>query len=300
MTSCITLRDNLNKTLSAAMDASLILTSPLYRATQTAWYTFYPEYCQRIFFGSNFGLELQPTENLQPLSDRPCDSGSAIPYLETALPFIDWGCLSDKYPEKSEECKWNKWAVDQRVVTIKNRLRKEGVDHKIVILVSHGDFLTALTGKKFATGDYRIFQFGEETIDDAETGGNLVEWDETLYKNGGSGLSPPGDFGIEDLTFPELEEEEQKEVDRKFNWKYDGIQIRHESIANVSRALKAVEKVSGWFSKKNKNGLKINVAAAKIFAHDSLNYFDPVTQFLNPFANDLGRGDGRTFRGEWQ
>ena len=294
------LRQILEADMSPAMDSHLILTSPLRRATQTAWYTFYPEFQEHLSLGGKYGCEIRPTSRLQPITSHPCDTGMATNLLRQELPEIDWDSLALTWPNKTELDQWNKWAVDQRTVAVKNLLRAEGEHHSIITVISHYDFLLALTGKKFAPADYRVFEFSEDSYDDADTGGKLIEWAETEKPGGGMGLSPHGEFGIDELTFPTLSQEEQAEIDRKFELKNNCVKWRQESIQVVSKALDVVGVFGGWFIKKNVKNLKIDAIAAQFYSYEALNYVDEATEFLNPFADDLGRGNGRAYRGEWE
>lgn len=301
--SCNTLRQNLRHHMSPALDATLLLASPLRRSIQTALSVFGPEHHSNVTLRGDYGIEVRPTERLQPVAIGVGDIGSPLRMYEVEQPELNWGGLSVEWPSRDKELfRWNKWDVEERAISMRKRIHEEGDRHNIVIVVSHGDFLVALTGKKFAPADYRIFQFAEDAYEDAENGGKLVEWMDLTVSNGGLGRSPNGDFTIDDLDFPELEARDQAEMDAKFEQKAKYAKWRKESIHNVSEGLKMLNNCKEWYTKKNLKCLTINATKAQQLAIESLNDMDTLVDAFGSayiiLADEMGMGDRRAFRGE--
>jgi hypothetical protein len=74
---------------------------------------------------------------------------------------------------------------------------------KVIAVVSHSAFLrTAVTSRRFANADYRIFEFEDESTGHFR----LREWEETSQKGGGMGWSVKGVHGILDGDFDDEED----------------------------------------------------------------------------------------------
>ena len=121
---------------------------------------------------------------------KKCNTGSLISRLSEEFPEIDFSDVDPVYPDKTSAAGRTYFHTRSAVLS-----RAQSALHdlytrpeKLIIIVSHSQFLrTAVTGRWFGNGDYRIFDFCERRSDDETY--RLLEW-ETTNESGGLGLSP--------------------------------------------------------------------------------------------------------------
>ncbi|KAF2499309.1 phosphoglycerate mutase-like protein [Lophium mytilinum] len=200
------LRDVIKK-VPVASDVELIVVSPMVRTLQT----------MDIGLGwlIERGVEVIADAGWQENSDKPCDTGSPLkavadrfPRFATTLSTVD-----PLYPHKTTPSS-NPYAFTRLAVLARGQAclkalysRKE----KVIAVVSHSGFLrTAVSGRRYANADFRIFEFDEEAMEkekglglDGEGLFRLKEWKETEEKGGGMGKSEKGVFGVRKTDFPE-------------------------------------------------------------------------------------------------
>lgn len=121
------------------------------------------------------------------LYNKPCDTGRSIPELVKLFPDFDFSALDPIFPDKtsSEAAAYhcNKAAVLARGQAALKDLYNRWED--IVVVVSHSGFLrTAVAGRWFANGDYRVFDFESREGKGEEEPYRLVEWEMTRGKGG--------------------------------------------------------------------------------------------------------------------
>jgi hypothetical protein len=79
---------------------------------------------------------------------------------------------------------------------------------KVIAVVSHSAFLrTAVTHRRFANADFRIFDFENVIIEKGKERVELREWEKTSENGGGMGWSMKGVHGVLDGDFDDEEED---------------------------------------------------------------------------------------------
>jgi hypothetical protein len=64
---------------------------------------------------------------------------------------------------------------------------------------------TAVSGRRYANADFRVFEFDEEATKLKDGVFKLKEWKDTEEKGGGMGKSEKGNFPVLETDFPKEE-----------------------------------------------------------------------------------------------
>ena len=132
-------------------------------------------------------------------SDSPCDTGSDLKTIATEFPELDFSNVDPVFPEKSLETPYafTRSANLARGQACLARLHER--PDKVIAVVSHSGFLrTAISKRRYANADYRIF-----TLRKSKSGHlSLVEDNSTARRGGGMGMSEKGLQRIEPWDFP--------------------------------------------------------------------------------------------------
>ncbi|KAF2810539.1 phosphoglycerate mutase-like protein [Mytilinidion resinicola] len=202
---CEELSDAIKK-VPVANEVELIIVSPMVRTLQT----------MEIGLGwlIEKGVEIIADAGWQENSAKPCDTGSALktvasrfPQYATALATVD-----PLYPNKTTPSS-NPYAFTRLAVLARGQACLKALysrPEKVIAVVSHSGFLrTAVSGRRYANADFRIFEFDEEKMGEDKGLGleeeglfRLKEWKETEEKGGGLGKSEKGVFEVLDTDFP--------------------------------------------------------------------------------------------------
>ncbi|KAH7062271.1 histidine phosphatase superfamily, partial [Macrophomina phaseolina] len=195
---CVQLRDHLRQHLPLADQAELIVVSPMRRTLQTA------------LLGLDWliekGVPVRLDAGWQENSSKPCDTGTPTSVLQSEFPEFDFSVVDPTYPEKVNP-PTNPYAFTRHAVVRRGQTCLEWLytrPEKVIIVVSHSGFLRcAVSQRRYANADYRVFDFEEKT------GGNYVlrEWEQTEKNAGGMGRSETGIAQIEEWDFPKETEE---------------------------------------------------------------------------------------------
>lgn len=128
-------------------------------------------------------------------SDNPCDTGTPIRTIAEEFPDFSFDTVFPEYPSKSGRWAFTQEAIFQRAIDCRRWLKSR--PEKVIAVVSHSAFLRlAVTNSQFANGDYRVFDFADNS--DAY---KLVEWKLTAENRGGIGWSPKGPSQIQPSDF---------------------------------------------------------------------------------------------------
>ena len=135
-------------------------------------------------------------------SNKGCDTGSPLSKIAKDFPELDFSHVDPAYPTKDSSSPYaftksaNKARGEACLKDLYNR------PEKVIAVVSHAGFLrTAVTRRRYANADYRIFTFGKG--DDGYL--ELFEDDKTARKGGGLGRSQKGIFEVQEWDFPSEE-----------------------------------------------------------------------------------------------
>lgn len=133
-------------------------------------------------------------------STEPCDIGLPLHKLAALFPSIDLSCVDPNYRDKSSP--GSPYAFTWTANLARGQSCLESLSkrpEKVIAVVSHSGFLrTAITRRKFANADYRIFTFGSGVAGWRE----LFEDLETERKGGGMGRSQRGVWKVREEDFP--------------------------------------------------------------------------------------------------
>lgn len=129
----------------------------------------------------------------------PCDTGSDLRTIASEFPELDLANVDPVFPAKSADTPYafTRAANAARGQACLSKFYNR--PEKVIAVVSHSGFLrTAISKRRFANADYRIFTFRR-----AESGHlTLVENSVTSRKGGGMGRSEKGYQRIEEWDFP--------------------------------------------------------------------------------------------------
>jgi broad specificity phosphatase PhoE len=173
--------------------------------------------------GSRQEVPILVDANWQNISDRPCDTCSDIETLRNEFRELDFSELPHIYPQKIDHLDQFKLSVQKRGINCMKQLKSHDPEEFGAILVfSHGDFLeVAITGKTIAQGDYRIYQWYEDSFDDC-VGGSLYEVPWTEYQHhkhhklgGARQLSQQDSCGYESYNF---QLEDTRGIRQRYIW----------------------------------------------------------------------------------
>ncbi|KAI9809224.1 MAG: hypothetical protein M1825_002515 [Sarcosagium campestre] len=134
----------------------LILASPLRRAIESALFGFSAvldkHYYEEPSLGSEDGLKLILSSDLQESSSLPCDTGSSVVQLRTLFPKVNFDGLREGWQTKDGFYSPNDDAVKERarVVRLDLARRLGELEGKDIVVVTHGNFM------KHLSGDYKI------------------------------------------------------------------------------------------------------------------------------------------------
>ncbi|OJD32791.1 phosphoglycerate mutase [Diplodia corticola] len=197
---CTELRDHLRQgrerpqVSELAERAELIVVSPMRRTLQTA------------LLGLDWlvekGVPLRLDAGWQENSDKPCDTGTPVSILATEFPSLDFRDVDPTYPEKVEPVATNPYAFSRRAVVARGQRCLAWLHdrpEKVIVVVTHSGFLRcAISQRRYANADYRVFDFDEEKSSGGDYG--LREWEG--MESGGRGKSERGAAGITEWDFP--------------------------------------------------------------------------------------------------
>ncbi|KAF2434988.1 PGAM-domain-containing protein [Tothia fuscella] len=192
---CIDLREQLKRE-PLTKEIEVIVSSPFRRTLQTTVIGL------SDVIGRGVGVEVDGS--WQENAVKPCDTGSEPSVISKDFPSIDFSPLKPPYPQKK-----GPYAFTRAAVLARGQSALKSLYHrpeKVIAVVSHSAFLrTAVTHRRFANADYRIFEF-----EDVKEGGEfrLKEWKETDEKGGGMGWSEKGEAGIMEDDFEDDVSEE--------------------------------------------------------------------------------------------
>ncbi|GME62796.1 Histidine phosphatase superfamily clade-1 [Neofusicoccum parvum] len=183
----------LTKQLPLADRAELIVVSPMRRTLQTA------------LLGLDWlvkrGVPVRLDAGWQENSSKPCDTGSPVSVLQPEFPTLDFSVVDPTYPEKEAPAS-NPYAFTRQAVVRRGQTCLEwlhGRPEKIIVVVSHSGFLRcAVSQRRYANADYRIFDFADKVGTDYV----LKEWEATEANGGGMGKSEKGVASITEWDFP--------------------------------------------------------------------------------------------------
>jgi len=141
-------------------------------------------------------------------SDKPCDTGTAIPEMRKEWPQFDWSSVDPAYPSKAGLYQFSKAGLVRRGIEARRWLRDR--PEKVIAVVSHSGFLrVGVSQRQYENADFRIFDFADGHD---EVGGKLVEWELTESRGGGLGKSQKGMFGMMPDDYPEGVEDSREAV----------------------------------------------------------------------------------------
>ncbi|SPQ24487.1 188b4486-813a-466d-bffc-5477357e3cfa [Thermothielavioides terrestris] len=152
----VELREHLKAALPPDRRIELIVISPMRRAIETCLIA--------LDWVINEGVPVVPDARWQELHPNPCDTGTPREQLAADYPQIDFSLLDPVYPDKISPAgaryRCEKGAVLARAQSALADLYWRTED--VVAVVSHSGFMrTAVTGRRFANADYRVFDFEE-------------------------------------------------------------------------------------------------------------------------------------------
>ena len=129
------------------------------------------------------------------MSDKPCDTGSAVSAMSKEFPTVDFSSVESTWPSKTGSFAYGREAVIQRGREARRWLWRR--PEKVIAVVSHSAFLrTSIAFARFANADYRIFDFTN-----TEDSLRLVQWEMSEARGGAMGRSTKGLMGIEPGDF---------------------------------------------------------------------------------------------------
>ncbi|KAF2142185.1 uncharacterized protein K452DRAFT_287404 [Aplosporella prunicola CBS 121167] len=216
---CKDLRDHLRQHLPLADEAELVVVSPMRRTLQTA--------LGGLDWLIKKGVRVRVDALWQENSDKPCDTGSPIPKLQQEFTQVDFSDLDATYPEKRSP-KDNIYRFTRSAVVARGQSALASLydrPEKVIIVVSHSGFLRcAVSGRRYANADYRVFEFVEKY----SRGQYELKERESTEGSGGMGRSEKGVAGIVETDFPE--EEALNGVEEKL-----GERTQKEAVAEVPK-----------------------------------------------------------------
>jgi len=166
--------------LPLAQEIELIVVSPMRRTLQTAQ--------QGLGWLMDRGVPVILRPEWQENSDKPCDTGTAIPLMEKEWPQFDWDSVDPLYPAKTGLYEYTRQGLLERGLMAKQWLKDR--PEKVIAVVSHSGFLrVGISQKRYENADFRIFDFAE--------GLEVKEWELTEERGGGLGKSEKGLFPME-------------------------------------------------------------------------------------------------------
>ncbi|KAK8197490.1 histidine phosphatase superfamily [Phyllosticta capitalensis] len=206
----VQLGEHLRANLPLAEQAELIVVSPMVRTLQTA--TLALDWL--IKRGTPVRLDAGWQEN----SDKPCDTGSPLPTVKALFPSLDFSAVDPSYPDKTSPN--NPYAFTRRAVLARGQACLRWLHarpEKVIIVVSHSGFLrTAVSQRRYANADYRVFEFDDDVIDGkGEKLLRLREWEQTESLGGGMGRSEKGVATVLPRDFPRDAAEDEKVVENE-------------------------------------------------------------------------------------
>lgn len=197
---CEKLQKHLRSSCPLASRVEKIIASPMRRTLQTA--TFGLEWLIES------GVPVEVDAMWQENSDEFCDTGCGLETIAQEFPQLAFDNVDPTYVDKSAT---SIYAFERGA----NKARGEAClrslyerPEKVIAVVSHSAFLrTAVSMRRYANADYRIFTFGKGENGHPE----LFEDAETSRKGGGRGRSEKGIFPVRDWDFPQGEGEEDED-----------------------------------------------------------------------------------------
>lgn len=202
---CRLLQEHL-RNLPIAANIGHIVTSPLRRTLKTTLLSLdwlirqgVPVEVDAMWQGKN--KTSRPRQQLTFLenSDSPCDMGSDMKTLAEEFPELDFTKVDPIFPDKSPDTPYAFTRSTNLARGQKCLAKLYGRPEKAIAVVSHSGFLrTAISKRRYANADYRVFTFRRSK------GGqlSLVEDGVTAQKGGGLGRSEKGLQRIEPWDFP--------------------------------------------------------------------------------------------------
>jgi hypothetical protein len=107
--------------------------------------------------------------------------------MKKEWPQFDWSTVDPVFPAKTGFYAYTLEALVERGIMVRKWLKER--PEKVIAVVSHSGFLRgAVSNRKYANADFRIFDVEVDGQDEAI----LVEWEDTERKGGGLGKSPIG------------------------------------------------------------------------------------------------------------
>ncbi|UJO16903.1 putative phosphatase [Fulvia fulva] len=199
---CEDLQRHLQSSCPLAQRVETIITSPMRRTCQTT--------LTALAWLVKSGIPVEVNAMWQENSTEPCDSGTAIPKVAKEFPELDFSTVDPTYPNKGPGTPYA-FAESANAARGQACLRSlYDRPEKVIAVVSHAGFLrTAITKRRYANADYRIFTFKKSNGGALE----LVEDLSTMRKGGGLGRSPKGIFKVKEWDFPPEEAEAGEERD---------------------------------------------------------------------------------------
>ncbi|KAF2263598.1 phosphoglycerate mutase-like protein [Lojkania enalia] len=212
---CAELQDSLRNT-KIADEVELIVVSPMRRTLQTAVLGL-------DWLINEKKVKVLPDAGWQENADKPCDTGSPIPTIQSEFPQFDFSLLDPLYPDKTTSIHTNPYAFTKRAILARGQNCLQSLysrPEKAIAVVSHSDFLRAgVCNRRFFNADWRIFDYDKEVIEESRRKREgvdgkgfllLKEWEETAEKGGGMGRSEKGIFRILSTDFPPKVEGEKE------------------------------------------------------------------------------------------
>jgi hypothetical protein len=138
--------------------------------------------------------------------------------MKKEWPQYDWSTVDAVFPAKTGKYAYTIEALAKRGIEVQKWLKQR--PEKVIAVVSHSGFLrAAVSNRKYANADFRIFDFAEGS---GQADARLVEWEFTQSKGGGLGKSPKGVYGF--APWEEITEEKAAELLSGLN----GRQVGHQ------------------------------------------------------------------------
>ena len=180
------------QTFPLANEVDLIVVSPMRRTLQTAE--------QSLGWLIRRGVPVHLRAEWQENSDKPCDTGTAIPIMQQAWPQFDWSAVDPLYPSKTGLYEFSQEGLRARGIAARKWLKERS--EKVIAVFSHSGFLrVGVSNRGYENADFRVFDFAEGNEFD-DVGGKLVEWELTEQRGGGLGLSSKDVFAMYDGYAP--------------------------------------------------------------------------------------------------
>lgn len=138
--------------------------------------------------------------------------------MKALFPSLDFSAVDPSYPDKTSPN--NPYAFTRRAVLARGQACLRWLHarpEKVIIVVSHSGFLrTAVSQRRYANADYRVFEFDDDVIDGkGEKLLRLREWEQTESLGGGMGRSEKGVATVLPRDFPRDAAEDEKVVENE-------------------------------------------------------------------------------------